>query len=332
MTRRNSNPIVAMSLMTSCIVASAQGLDGMQGRSCGTPEPPLAEVVGATREARPFLESSARFRVSRVKVTIPVAVHVIHNNGAGNVPESLIDKQLFVLNQVLGPVGFEFTKHSVTRTNNAAWYRMISGDRTEADAKRGLAVDHTQVLNMYIAKPRGWTEDSAGAPVLEELLGFATFPWWLETQEFDPKLDGVVLDHESLPDARAWQFDLGYTAIHEVGHWLGLLHTFHGGGANASDSRNGCQDPGDEVADTPFEFGPNRGPGYRKECPMSVRSVCPTGGLNPIHNFMNYSDDKCMTELTPGQDYRALNMTQRYRSEFVDRSPSVVKFRATFGR
>lgn len=68
----------------------------------------------------------------------------------------------------------------------------------------------------------------------------------------------------------------GHVAIHEVGHWLGLLHTFHG---------RLCESINDQVSDTPAQSGGSGG------CPIG-RDSCPDSpGLDPIHNYMDYSDD-----------------------------------------
>jgi hypothetical protein len=297
-------------------------------RTCGTPEPPAAEIMMATREASRFLPESARFRVERVKFRIPIAFHIVHDNGSGDVSERQIDAQIGVLNSKLGPLGFEFTKHSISRTNNPVWHRMVDGEQSEIEAKRTLSVDPTRVLNFYLAKPRFWQHHTDRPPELRNALGLATFPWWLDREEVARVRDGVIVDYETLPGSAPSQFDMGYTAVHEVGHWIGLLHTFHGGGANARESLSGCMAPGDEVGDTPYEHQANEGPGLDAECPRVIPSLCPTGGLNPIHNYMNYSDDRCMTEWTPGQQYRAANMMQQYRRGFVDASPSVLRMRS----
>ena len=105
-----------------------------------------------------------------------------------------------------------------------------------------------------------------------------------------------MLLHSTLPGGSASPFDEGDTGTHEVGHYLGLYHTFD----------NGCAAPGDSVADTPAEASPAYG------CPFG-RDTCAAAGLDPIFNFMDYSDDACMDEFTLGQDSRVQSSVLTYR-------------------
>jgi hypothetical protein len=69
-------------------------------------------------------------------------------------------------------------------------------------------------------------------------------------------------------------------------HRLLLDHTF----------QNGCEAPGDGIDDTPAQEFPTEG------CPTNNPDTCPLApGVDPIHNYMDYSDDLCYTEFTQGQ-------------------------------
>ena len=92
-------------------------------------------------------------------------------------------------------------------------------------------------------------------------LGYATFPSWYED---DPKLDGVVIQYGSLPGGDIANFNLGKTASHETGHWLGLYHTFQGA----------CSSSNDQVADTPAQRTSTSG------CPAG-KNTCPAAGVGP---------------------------------------------------
>ena len=226
-----------------------------------------------------------------VATTIPVVVHVIQENSTragGNIPDSLITAQMSVLNDSFngGAVGgaatqFQFGTPTINRVINPSWYPIIYGSQAERQMKSALRQGGKGTLNIYLGE------------LSDDLLGWATFP-----QRKLSSFDGVVALSESLPGGTAAPYDEGDTITHEVGHWLGLYHTFEGG----------CGGQGDRVSDTPAEQSPAFG------CPTGRNTCVNSPGVDPINNFMDYTDDSCMFEFTPGQATRMLNSWNAYRA------------------
>lgn len=257
---------------------------GVDGR-CGThPTTDQVEAMELDFSAR----RAASARIAFVPRVIPTYFHVITDSvGNGKVAPERLEQQLDILNAAFVPAGITFSLAGVDVTANDAWYAMNYGTTAETEAKSALREGGAGTLNIYTAGLGGG------------LLGWATFPW---EYAWAPEVDGVVILDESLPGGASPPYDLGDTAVHEVGHWAGLYHTFQGGCGGDLD------DGGDRVADTPAEAKPAFG------CPEDVDS-CPMPGKDPIHNFMDYGDDACLDHFTHGQVARMEYQLTIYREE-----------------
>lgn len=263
---------------SGCVRAARSAVPG-RGLEPYTPGPAAVAEMLADFGLR---RSRARL-ASRLPITVSTWVHVITEGPLG-ARDSAVHAQVATLNAAYSgryggvDTGIRFRLDGITRTDNPAWFRNpLGNERPMKRARRGDA----QTLNLYIAQ------------LGELVLGYSTYPYWYAGE---PDLDGVVIDWRTLPGGSLRNFDRGFTGVHEIGHWLGLLHTFE----------NGCEPPGDAVADTPPEAQPTEG------CPLR-KDTCKGGGPDPVHNFMDYSQDRCMSEFTAGQATRMQEMWAVYR-------------------
>ncbi len=223
-------------------------------------------------------------RAAAAAATIPVYIHVMLDTaGNGDVTQTQIDDQIDVLNTTFGGgesseaanTGFSFTLADVNRYYNNNWHNDRQSTTYRSQTRQGGA----NALNIWL--------------VDFDYLGIATFPWDYSSS---PSIDGIRVQYSSLPGGSATNFNLGETATHEAGHWFGLYHTFQGG----------CTSTNDEVADTPAQSSPSSG------CPTG-RDSCALSGLDPIHNYMDYSYDSCYNQYTPNQSSRMSSMYSAYR-------------------
>lgn len=264
------------------------------GRRCGCPRPSYVKVRQLDAKMNEFRSANAAFRSAPGVIHIPVQFTHITDGSAGTINAQQRKDQVDVLNDAYGKHNFKFTydEANVKVIDNADWFRMGHGSAAERAAKTTHQVNPETTLNFYTTNGGG-------------LLGWATFPWDLEG---DPKLDGVVLVYTSLPQVGSPPYNLGQTATHEVGHWLGLFHTFQGG----------CSATGDHVGDTV----PHGGPNYGKPTVGQRHNACNPNDEAPVQNYMNYVDDEWMDRFSDGQVTRMREMVGAFRPELLANAES----------
>lgn len=192
------------------------------------------------------------------------------------------------MNEAYASTGFNFIYRSTSftvepeLTENSA----VPFNELEVALKTKLRVGTYQDLNLYFFS---WLRD--------DLLGFCYFPV-SNPSDSARLLDGCINHADSLPGGSFTNYDLGATAVHEVGHWLGIFHVFQG---------FSCRGSGDFVPDTPVQSSPSFG------CPIGKDSCPDKKGLDSVHNYMDYSFDACMDHFTPKQGKRMFSRYTAYR-------------------
>jgi len=247
------------------------------------------ELARAEQHFQDNKRPASGFRLAQSPAPLNVNFHVIYVNETiegGYVPDEQLNAQVDVLNKAYSNTGLSWKLANVTRTQNENWFLKAGPEEEEqTEMKEALRTGSVSDLNVYTV---GFEEGSG-----EGLLGYATFP---VDYENNPTDDGVVMKFSTLPNGTMSKFNLGHTLTHEAGHWAGLLHTFTGG----------CSGDGDGVDDTAPERSAASG------CPVG-RSTCPGGEPDPINDYMDYSDDACMTGFTDGQATRIQEQMRTYR-------------------
>lgn len=279
------------------------------GRRCGTPSRPLPRVVPDVGDCTNSLTNPSDDYMATTLLEIPVVVHIIENSmGDGAVSDELVASQIEILNEdfmalagtpgapgayaaiqfslaVVDPDGSATT--GITRSVNDEWF-LDGGQYWET-----LAWDTSRYLNLY-------TNNA------DENLGYV--PGFPQDGIVGTAMDRVVVAWDSFgrDSVAGPPYDQGRTATHELGHYLGLYHTFEGG--CSAETEPGCHSGGDTICDTPSQEEANSG---CLEDDGSGPASC--GSTDPIHNYMDYSDDTCMFEFTEEQVRRMRCSLVNYR-------------------
>lgn len=274
--------LIASAFMAA--VASGHGYPRGATRSCGTPGPTESQKEAARNMLEMERQRAASGELRGLQAfTVQTYFHVIAASETvedGYITQQMVDDQFAVLSEAFAPNGVSFNLVSTDWTIDEAW----ADDSDELAYKEALRQGTYSDLNIYFLRTPNF-----GA------LGYCYFPDNVEPGSPEFYQDGCVIMAASVPGGSAAPYNLGGTAPHEVGHWMNLWHTF----------QDGCTG-GDFVDDTPAQASPSSG------CPDG-RDSCPAAGLDPIHNFMDYSDDACYTEFTAGQQERMFSSWETFR-------------------
>ncbi|MCS7296919.1 MAG: M43 family zinc metalloprotease [Bacteroidia bacterium] len=236
---------------------------------------------------------------------IPLAIHVVLPSEDISFPPERIRSQLRALNRDFAQAGIQFylpkRGPGGLPTCGVTWHFSPLGDHDwtlqEDTLKRFVRWDPDSFLNVWIVY---------NMPM--QVIGYA------RALGDSTGLAGVVLKAEIVGEGEEVRppFNRGRTAVHEMGHVFSLLHPFEGGCRGGSPET--CAIEGDEICDTPPQHQSHFG------CPSPPPNTCweePMDLPDPIHNFMGYTDDDCMTHFTPQQIERMRHFLQSYGSVLI---------------
>ena len=246
----------------------------------------------------------------RAVETVPVVVHVVWLDNSENISEAQIMSQIDVLNE-------DFRKLNSNASTTPAAFAAVAadveiefclakfdpnGNPTNGITRTQTTIDEIGETEFFYSTTGGGHDPWDNTKYIniwicnqeEGSLGFATPPGTADP----PESDGVVIPSVYFGTigtaANSAPNHLGRTATHEMGHYFNLEHIWGPGDG-------GCNED-DFVSDTPNQDFESEG---CSTFPFTDNCTSGGNGIN-FQNFLDYSDDDCMTMFTEGQKMRML--------------------------
>lgn len=243
--------------------------------------------------------NSSSARIAEFKlITIPVVVHILYHYPGENIPDAVVKSQIEALNR-------DFRKLNADTIKIPDAYKPLAADcgiqfqLATVDA-RGVA--STGIVRKYTPITR-WSSDDKikfssemgddawdASSYLNIWVGTLNLNGYSSSPGDHANTDGIVVNNAAFGAANSTAYNKGRTAVHEVGHWLGLRHLW--GDAFCGD---------DGIDDTPKQQT------FTSGCPSSVRISCGNAPHGDMYmNFMDFTNDDCLLMFTHGQKQRML--------------------------
>ncbi len=256
--------------------------------------------------------------------TLPVVVHIIHQNGTENISDALVSTGIQHLNDAFANEGYydqgtgvdteiQFCLASRDPDGNATSginrvvspYTNVTLETEDDDLKDVIRWNPTHYINIWVVDEICSNVQGCG------VAGYAYFP----SSHGNPE-DGLVVE------ARWFGSSPSNSSVitHEIGHYLGLYHTFEGGCPNGDCLQNGdrvCDTPPDQsIAASPCSFPANT-------CDTDVNLTDPNNPFTTdqddmIINYMDYGDWDCYSAFTFGQKDRMVFYVTGTRSSLLN--------------
>ena len=246
-------------------------------------------------------QGSSLARIAGLKtITIPVIIHILYHYPGENISDDLVQSQIAALNR-------DYRKLNPDTTRIPGEFKSLAADcgiefklATVDSAGRAS----TAIIHKYTPVTR-WTIDDKikfSSEMGDDAWNANSYlNIWVGTIDLngyssspgDPaNKDGIVISNTAFGITNSGNYGKGRTAVHEVGHWLGLRHLW--GDANCGD---------DGIADTPKQQT------FTSGCPSSVRVSCGNGPYGDMYmDYMDFTNDDCLVMFTEGQKQKMLTL------------------------
>ena len=314
-------------LIIFCVYSSAQTAPST---SCGQAEimqrlyathpeyKQLNEQIETALKTRNQLINSGELRSQRTNaiVTLPVVVHIIHNGGAENITDAQVLQGIQHLNEAYANTGYydpsdgvnteiQFCMAQRDPSNNATngITRDVSAYTTMGGAN--YYSDDQNVKNINRWNPLCYINIWLVKSIPTSVVGYAYLP-----SAHGSNVDGIIIEAGYFGSS----FSNDVVAAHEMGHYLGLYHTFEGNCTN-----NDCTTDGDKVCDTP----PDQSTAgisctsSANSCTTDVLSGFATDQNDLTQDYMDYGNFNCMKVFTQGQADRMNWFIQNVRQSLL---------------
>lgn len=316
-----------------CLFVSTLLVSAQTAEKCGTDkmlhdfflnDPDAAQKFAQNRNTiRDYLSSEAAERADRnIIITIPVVFHIIHSGQSAGVGLNITDAQVYSQIDVLNEC---YRLRNADTAAIPSWFQgrqadiqvefCLAGFDPSGNATTGITrhnIPNTANFDDNIKPTTQWDPSKYlniwTTNLGNTILGYATIPGLFPVNQ-----DGVVLDFRHVgaapanPNASA--HDKGRTCVHEVGHWLNLLHVFEDSCMGLSPQT--CSFQGDYICDTPPEKEATYGQ------PNLLQNTChesPVDENDMWMNYMDYADDDQMHLFTHDQRDAMRATLNTYRS------------------
>ncbi len=271
----------------------------------------INEINRINQYTKEWISNYSKVAKIRYVVTVPIVVHVLWRVSDENINDTQIISQIDVLNR-------DFRKLNSNYNNTPSAFKTIAADveiefclaATDPFGNATNGITRTQITVDNIGETELWYESTNGGKDPwdytkyiniwvcdmgdDGTLGFATPPGTAYPSESDGIVIGSQYFGTTGTAANSAPNHLGRTTTHEMGHYFNLEHVWGPGDG-------GCGED-DFVDDTPLQEFDSWG------CPTFplLDNCTSTGNGVNFNNYLDYSDDDCMTMFTEGQKLRML--------------------------